>query len=135
MTVAFELDGRALDARPGESILEAAQRHGIEIPRLCHRPGLRPDGNCRACVVEIDGERTLAASCCRAPVAGMRVRAQSDRARHSQKMVVELLLSDAPAGYERTSPLLGEHNEWVLGEILELDSAEQARLRDAGALE
>ena len=44
-------------------------------------------------------------------------------------------LSDAPAGYERTSPLLGEHNEWVLGEILELDSAEQARLRDAGALE
>jgi benzylsuccinate CoA-transferase BbsF subunit len=44
-------------------------------------------------------------------------------------------LSDAPAGYERTSPVLGEHNEWVLGEILGLDSAERARLRDAGALE
>jgi benzylsuccinate CoA-transferase BbsF subunit len=44
-------------------------------------------------------------------------------------------LSDAEAGFERTSPLLGEHNEWVLGEILGLDSSEQARLRDGGALE
>ncbi|HRO58981.1 MAG TPA: 2Fe-2S iron-sulfur cluster-binding protein, partial [Burkholderiaceae bacterium] len=63
--IAFELDGRSIDAWPGESILEAAERHGVEIPRLCHRPGLRPDGNCRSCVVEVDGERTLAASCCR----------------------------------------------------------------------
>ncbi|NLD69355.1 MAG: 2Fe-2S iron-sulfur cluster binding domain-containing protein, partial [Limnobacter sp.] len=96
--IAFELDGRTIDALPGESILEAADRHGVEIPRLCHRPGLRPDGNCRACVVEVDGERTLAASCCRAPAAGMKVRAGSERARRSQRMVVELLLADAPGG-------------------------------------
>src|SRR5690606_31935957 len=96
--IAFELDGRTIDALPGESILEAAERHGVEIPRLCHRPGLRPDGNCRACVVEVDGERTLAASCCRAPAAGMKVRAGSERARRSQRMVVELLLADAPGG-------------------------------------
>ena len=98
MSVEFELDGMAIEALAGESILEAAQRHGVEIPHLCHRPGLRPDGNCRACVVEIDGERALAASCCRAPAAGMKVSAAGDRARRSQKMVVELLLADAPAG-------------------------------------
>jgi formate dehydrogenase major subunit len=94
----FEVDGCRIEARPGESILEAADRHGIAIPRLCHRPGLRPDGNCRACVVEIDGERVLAASCCRQPAAGMKVSASGARARASQKMVVELLMADAPAG-------------------------------------
>ncbi|MFP5411927.1 MAG: 2Fe-2S iron-sulfur cluster-binding protein, partial [Gammaproteobacteria bacterium] len=97
-TVAFDLDGRPVEALPGESILEAARRHGVEIPHLCHKPGLRPDGNCRACVVEIDGERTLAASCCRAPVSGMKVSASGERARRSQKTVLELLLAEAPAG-------------------------------------
>jgi NADH dehydrogenase/NADH:ubiquinone oxidoreductase subunit G len=48
-----------LTARAGESILDAALRHGVEIPHLCHQRRAAPDGNCRACVVEIDGERTL----------------------------------------------------------------------------
>ncbi|HQN11143.1 MAG TPA: formate dehydrogenase subunit alpha [Quisquiliibacterium sp.] len=95
--VRFELDGRTIEAHAGESILQAADRHGVEIPRLCFKDGYRPDGNCRACVVEIDGERALAPSCCRAPTPGMTVRADSARARASQRMVVELLLSDAPA--------------------------------------
>jgi len=95
--VRFALDGRTIEARAGESILQAADRHGVEIPRLCFKDGYRPDGNCRACVVEIDGERALAPSCCRAPTPGMTVRADSARARASQRMVVELLLSDAPA--------------------------------------
>ena len=98
--VAFELDGQPITARPGETILKAAQRHGVEIPHLCYTDGLRPDGNCRACVVEIAGERTLAPSCCRAPTAGMKVQAASPRARKSQQMVVEMLLSDMPdVGY------------------------------------
>ena len=63
----FMLDGQAVNARPGESILQAAQRQGTVIPRLCFSEGLRADGNCRACVVEIAGERSLAPSCCRAP--------------------------------------------------------------------
>jgi formate dehydrogenase major subunit len=106
--IRFTLDGRVLDARPGETILAAAARHGIEIPRLCHLDGYRPDGNCRACVVEIDGERVLAPSCCRAPAEGMAVRAASERARASQRMVVELLLADAPAAAQRAdSELLG----------------------------
>ena len=98
--VAFELDGQPVTARPGETILKAAQRHGVEIPHLCYSDGLRPDGNCRACVVEIAGERTLAPSCCRAPTEGMKVQAASPRARKSQQMVVEMLLSDMPdVGY------------------------------------
>ena len=99
-TTVFELDGRAIEARPGESILAAAKRHGVEIPHLCHRDGFRPDGNCRACVVEIEGERVLAPSCCRAPAPGMKVRTEG-RARASQKMVVELLLADAPEADRR----------------------------------
>ena len=94
--VAFELDGQPVTAHPGETILKAAQRHGVEIPHLCYTDGLRPDGNCRACVVEIAGERTLAPSCCRAPTQGMKVQAASPRARKSQQMVVEMLLSDMP---------------------------------------
>ena len=98
--VAFELDGQPVTAHPGETILKAAQRHGVEIPHLCYSDGLRPDGNCRACVVEIAGERTLAPSCCRAPTEGMKVQATSPRARKSQEMVVEMLLSDMPdTGY------------------------------------
>ncbi|MCB1892735.1 MAG: (2Fe-2S)-binding protein, partial [Rhodocyclaceae bacterium] len=72
------------------------QRHGVDIPHLCWKDGLRADGNCRACVVEIDGERALAPSCCRAPKAGMQVQAQSTRAVAAQKMVLELLASDMP---------------------------------------
>src|SRR5690349_12805049 len=100
-TVEFELDGRKVQALEGETILECAERLGTKIPRLCYTPGYRPDGNCRACVVEIDGERTLAPSCCRAPATGMKVKSTSERAVKSQKMVVEMLLSDMPdQGYK-----------------------------------
>jgi formate dehydrogenase major subunit len=95
-TIEFQLDGQKVRALAGETILQAAERHGTEIPRLCYTPGYRADGNCRACVVEIDGERTLAPSCCRAPTAGMQVKSTSERAVKSQRMVVEMLLSDMP---------------------------------------
>ena len=94
--IAFELDDELVTAQPGETIWSAARRHGVLIPHLCHSDGLRPDGNCRACVVEIEGERTLAPSCCRTPTPGQKVRAQSPRARKSQEMVLELLLADLP---------------------------------------
>ena len=91
----FTLNGQAVQALPGESIWQVAQRVGVDIPHLCHKPGLPSAGNCRACVVEVDGERVLAASCCRAPQAGMVVRSDSERAQRSQKTVLELLLADA----------------------------------------
>src|SRR3990167_1708890 len=95
-SIPFTLDGQTVEAQAGESILQAAKRHGVEIPHLCFTEGLRADGNCRACVVEIAGERVLSPSCCRNVTAGMDVQTGSERARKSQKMVVELLLSDMP---------------------------------------
>jgi len=95
-TVAFRLDGQELQAFEGETILQAAKRQGIEIPHLCYKDGYRADGNCRACVVEIKGERVLAPSCCRQPQNGMEVNSTSERAQASQKLVLELLLSDMP---------------------------------------
>ena len=94
--IAFTLNGRALEAAPGETLLKAAQRAGVAVPHLCHKDGLRSPGNCRACVVEIEGERVLAPSCCRAPTPGMVVTTDSPRAAAAQKTVLELLLSDAP---------------------------------------
>ncbi len=96
MPIEFKLNGKTVVGRPDETIIETAKRHGVEIPRLCYMPGLRPDGNCRACVVEVKGERVLAPSCCRYPKDGMEVTSDSERARLSQKMVLELLLSDMP---------------------------------------
>ncbi|WP_208507577.1 formate dehydrogenase subunit alpha [Variovorax paradoxus] len=117
-TVEFELDGKPVLGYEGETILQVADRHGVEIPRLCYTPGYRADGNCRSCVVEIDGERTLAPSCCRAPVAGMKVQAKSERALKSQKMVLEMLLSDMPeqghkwVGNDKTLQH-GELSQWA----------------------
>jgi formate dehydrogenase major subunit len=94
--VSFTLNGRTIECRPDDTILEAAQKNGVEIPRLCYMEGMRPDGNCRTCMVEIKGERVLAPSCCRYPKAGMEVTSNSPRAVTSQKMSLELLLSDVP---------------------------------------
>ena len=94
--IVFELNGRSVEALEGETILEAADRIGVEIPRLCYKEGIRADGNCRACVVEIDGERALAPSCCRYPTDGMKVTSNEGKARHSQEMILELLLADMP---------------------------------------
>src|SRR5258706_1906384 len=94
--IEFKLNGDTISAFAGETIIQAAKRHGVDIPRLCYKEGYRPDGNCRACVVEIKGERVLAPSCCRQPAKGMEVQSNSGRAVHSQKMVVELLMSDVP---------------------------------------
>jgi len=106
MPIEFKLNGRTVVGRPDETIIETAEKNGIEIPRLCYMPGMRPDGNCRACVVEIKGERVLAPSCCRYPKEGMEVVTDSERAKLSQKMVLELLLSDMPEkDYRRDSEL------------------------------
>jgi len=109
-SIPFTLDGRAVAALPGETLLQAAKRHGVDIPNLCHKEGLRADGNCRACVVEIEGERVLAPSCCRTPAAGMQVQTDSERARHAQKMVLELLQSDVVEG--RSYSLDSELDHW-----------------------
>jgi len=107
-TVRFELNGREVDALPQETLLEVAAREGIDVPRLCYQPGMEAVGNCRSCIVEIEGERVLAPSCCRHPAAGMKVNTASPRAVAAQKMVLELLLSDAgDPGYVPDNELTG----------------------------
>jgi formate dehydrogenase major subunit len=106
----FLLDGRSVEAKAGETILTVAQREGIAIPHLCHKDGLEPAGNCRACMVEVNGERVLAPSCCRTPQPGMQVSTKSERALKAQKMVLELLQSDLPeTQYTRHN----EVDEWA----------------------
>ncbi|MDQ0140682.1 formate dehydrogenase subunit alpha [Cupriavidus necator] len=104
--VTFTLNGREVSAQPGESLLKVAQREGFDVPHLCYKDGLEPAGNCRACMVEIQGERVLAPSCCRYPAAGMQVQTESERARRAQRTVLELLQSDMPeADYTRHNEL------------------------------
>lgn len=94
--VTFTLNGTTVTATAQETLLQVAQREGVEIPHLCYTSGLEPAGNCRSCVVQIEGERTLAASCCRQPTEGMSVVTHGDRAVRARNMVLELLQSDMP---------------------------------------
>src|SRR3989337_2753207 len=96
LPIEFKLNGRTVIGRPDETIIETARQNGIDIPHPCYSRTLRPDGNCRACVVEVKGERVLAPSCCRTPAQGMEVTTDSPRALASQRMVLELLLADMP---------------------------------------
>tara|TARA_R110001599_G_scaffold110513_3_gene274438 strand:+ start:1216 stop:3996 length:2781 start_codon:yes stop_codon:yes gene_type:complete len=97
-TITFTLDGETVEAAKGDTIWEVANGRGLKIPHLCHKPtpGYRPDGNCRACMVEIEGERVLAASCIREPSEGMVVTTNNARAESARRMVVEMLLVDQP---------------------------------------
>ena len=108
--VEFTLNGQPVTARASETLIEVADREGVAIPRLCYKPGMDTAGNCRACMVEINGERTLAPSCCRYPTAGMQVTTDSERALHAQRMVLELLQSDLP---ETSYTLHNEVDAWA----------------------
>ncbi|HIF50978.1 MAG TPA: formate dehydrogenase subunit alpha [Thiotrichaceae bacterium] len=109
----FNLNGNDVEAYGDETILQAAKRNDVEIPHLCYKEGYRPDGNCRACIVEIDGERVLAPSCCRQPTEGMEVNSDNERATKSQKMVLELLLSDMPQQGKSPYTLNSELDYWA----------------------
>ncbi|MAL62885.1 MAG: hypothetical protein CL563_07780 [Alphaproteobacteria bacterium] len=120
--ISFTLDGKTVSAAPGETIWQVAQGNGIDIPHLCYAPspGYRADGNCRACMVEIEGERVLAASCIRRPEDGMVVQSGSARATSARKMVFELLVADQPSR-EKT------HNKgsqfWSWAERLDIEKS------------
>jgi len=104
--LSFILNGETVVCEGDQTLLQIADQRGLEIPRLCYKEGLRADGNCRTCMVEIKGERVLAPSCCRYPKEGMEVTTHSARAIASQKMSIELLLSDVPeTAYTRNSEL------------------------------
>ncbi len=104
--IKIELDGKEVEAQAGETIWQVARREGTTIPHLCWlpEPGYRADGNCRACMVEVEGERVLAASCQRTVSEGMKVKTSTERAKKSREMVFELLIADQPAKEDSHDP-------------------------------
>jgi formate dehydrogenase major subunit len=126
--ITFKLDGRDVSAGTDESIWDVAKREGTLIPHLCHadQPGYRADGNCRACMVEIDGERTLAASCIRAPSEGMVVSTASDRAERARKGVIELLMADQP---ERADAHDRSSHFWSMADMQDVSDSRYPALK------
>lgn len=127
--VTFTLDGETVTADASATIWEVANSRGLVIPHLCHKPapGYRPDGNCRACMVEIEGERTLAASCIRVPTEGIVVTTNSARATHARKLVVEMLVADQPvrdAAHDKSSHL------WDMVKANDIDQSRFPKLED-----
>jgi predicted molibdopterin-dependent oxidoreductase YjgC len=90
-SVDLEIDGAAVRAREGETILDACRRQGLDIPTLCYGETLTPVNACRVCMVEVEGSRVLVPSCARKVEEGMVIRTASERVRHSRKMVLEFL--------------------------------------------
>ncbi len=121
-SVRFVLDGSEVTAGPEETIWQIANRHGNELPHLCYQPLplYRADGNCRACMVEIKGERVLAASCIRKPAQGMEVITNNERATKARRMVMEMLLADQPAKAESHDP---ESEFWRWSDALGLGAS------------
>ena len=117
--ITFTLDGTEVAALPGQTIWDVAHGEGFRIPHLCHadRPGYRPDGNCRACMVEIENERTLAASCIRRPEPGMVVHTRTDRAKKARRAVMELLVADQP---ERSGARDRSSHFWRMAELQDI---------------
>ncbi len=103
--LSFTFDGQQIHARSDETLWQIAKRLGDTLPHLCfsEQHDYRADGNCRACLVEIEGERTLAPSCRRYPQAGMVVRRHSERAQTARRLVVELLAADTEPNRNRQS--------------------------------
>lgn len=115
-TISITLDGMSVEVERGLTIWEVSNGRGLVIPHLCHKPapGYRPDGNCRACMVEVEGEKALVASCIREVSEGMVITTNSKRAENARKMVVEMLLADQPkqqAAHDKSSHL------WDMAEL------------------
>ncbi len=96
MSVMLSIDGHEVTVPEGTTIWEAARTAGIEIPTLCHDPGLAPVGVCRLCVVEVEGARTMAAACVREAEAGMVVHSASEKVERCRGVLTDLLMSEQP---------------------------------------
>jgi len=94
--IRLNIDGREVKAEGGITIFQAAKRAGIRIPHLCYQEDLTPTAACRLCVVEIEGARTLVASCAYPAANNMVVQTNTERVRNARKLAVEFLLSDHP---------------------------------------
>ena len=94
--VTFTIDGVVIHAEKGSTILQAARKEGIYIPILCDHPALTPEGACRICLVEIEGQRALHPACTYPVSEGLEVQTNTPRVRAARKFNLELLISDHP---------------------------------------
>src|SRR3990172_2156078 len=94
MTIKLIVNDQQLEAREGQTIIEAARDHGITIPTLCYHKDLSPVGSCRLCVVEVDKIRGQVAACTQNVTDGMIVRTETPSIVQSRRMVLQLLLSN-----------------------------------------
>jgi NADP-reducing hydrogenase subunit HndD len=94
----LEVDGETIRVAEGSTILDALRQEGVETPTLCYAENLTPVNACRVCVVELEGSRVLVPSCARTAEAGMKVRTDTERVRHSRRMVLEFLGSTVDLG-------------------------------------
>ncbi|WP_416139780.1 formate dehydrogenase subunit alpha [Halomonas sp. HK25] len=132
-TFTLTLDGVEVSAWPGETLWQVARRNGETIPHLCFKdvPGYRADGNCRACMVEVEGERVLAASCLREAAPDMVVKsASSERAREAREGVMAMLLADQPQ--REASPDRSSHF-WAMADQLAIDATAERETLPARA--
>ena len=97
MTMHLVLDGKQIEAQAGQSVLQVATSHGVRIPTLCYHKDLSPSGNCRMCMVEIQGSRTLQAACVTPVVTGMEILTQSKRVREDRRLTLGLMLANHTA--------------------------------------
>src|SRR5213080_2169771 len=91
--VGITIDGRDIEVTEGSTILDACRRLGVDTPTLCQLDNLTPVNVCRVCVVELEGARVLVPACSRKVEAGMKIRTNSERVKHSRRLVLELLAS------------------------------------------
>jgi bidirectional [NiFe] hydrogenase diaphorase subunit len=100
--ISFTINGKAVEAKAGWTILETARQYHIHIPTLCFHPALTPWGSCRLCVVEtrLEGRANVMASCLTRPSPGVEVLTDSERVQNVRRWVLEMLLSECPASQE-----------------------------------
>ena len=118
--VTVRIDGADVAVDEGATILDACTQHGIDTPTICYAENLTAVNACRVCVVEVEGNRTLVPSCSRSAEDGMEIRTDSDRVRHSRRMVLEFLgtandLSEAPKINEWSSEYGVDTSRYVEG--------------------
>jgi NADH dehydrogenase/NADH:ubiquinone oxidoreductase subunit G len=106
----FTINGQAVQAREGWTILEAARQHGIHIPTLCFHPAVEAIGSCRLCVVEIrqNNHARVAASCITPVQGGVEVLTDSEEVQNVRRWVLEMLLANCP-GSQQIRELAKEH--------------------------
>jgi len=125
-TIRLTIDGREVEAERGMTVLQVCDREGIDVPRYCYHPGLTVAGNCRICMVEVEGMPNTQISCSLPAQEGMVVRTQSEAARAARRDVLELLLANHPVD----CPVCDQAGECMLQDYYMEHARHASRLDD-----